>query len=82
MRKFACITTFNKDYYDSMANKMVETYLQFWPDNIPLYCYTEDMKLPISSHKLKELDVYEACGKPLQEYLDYIIIEHDNYIEL
>tara|TARA_E500000178_G_scaffold50112_2_gene45531 strand:- start:4500 stop:5348 length:849 start_codon:yes stop_codon:yes gene_type:complete len=72
MRKFACITTFNKDYYDSMANKMVETYLQFWPDNIPLYCYTEDMKLPISSHKLKELDVYEACGKPLQEYLDYI----------
>jgi len=72
MRKFACITTFNQDYYDSMANKMVETYLQFWPEDVPLYCYTEDMQLPLSSPKLKEIDVYEACGEPLKEYLDYI----------
>lgn len=72
MKTFACITTFNQDYYDQLANKMVETYLEFWPKDIPLYCYTEEMKLPVSADNLKELDVYEACNPNLQEYLDYI----------
>ena len=72
MKTFACITTFNQDYYDQMANQMVETYLEFWPKDIPLYVYTEDMKLPISADNLKEIDVFEACNPALQEYLDYI----------
>ena len=72
MRKFACITTFNQDYYDQMAKRMVETYVEFWPKDIPLYCYTEDMKLDIVSDNLKEWDVYEQCNPNLQEYLDYI----------
>jgi len=72
MKTFACITTFNQDYYDQMANQMVETYLEFWPKNIPLYVYTEDMKLPVQADNLKEIDVFEACNPQLQEYLDYI----------
>jgi len=72
MKTFACITTFNQDYYDQLANKMVETYLEFWPKNVPLYCYTEDMKLPVQAENLREIDVYEACNPELQSYLDYI----------
>jgi len=72
MKKFACITTFNKDYYDHMANKMVETYLEFWPKDIPLYCYTEDMTLPIQADNLIEWDIYEKCNPELQSYLDYL----------
>ena len=72
MKNYACITTFNQDYYDQMAKTMVETYLEFWPSDIPLYCYTEDMNLDLHAPNLKELDVYETCGEPLREYLDYI----------
>lgn len=72
MKKFACITTFNQDYYDQMAKQMVNTYLEFWPKDVPLYCYTEDMKLPIQAENLHELDVYNACNPELQNYLDYI----------
>jgi len=70
MKKVACITTFNQDYYDQMAKTMVETYLEFWPDDVPLYCYTEDMTLPITADNLHEINVFECPG--LQEYLDYI----------
>ena len=72
MKTYACITTFNQDYYDQMANQMVSTYLEFWPKDIPLYCYTEDMKLPIQAGNLHELDVYDSCNPELQSYLDYI----------
>jgi hypothetical protein len=72
MKRVACITTFNQDYYDQMAKRMVETYLEFWPKDVDLYCYTEDMKLDVSAPNLKEVDVYEACGTNLKEYLDYI----------
>lgn len=72
MKTFACITTFNQDYYDQLANKMVETYLEFWPKNVPLYCYTEEMTLPIKADNLHEIDVYQTCNPELQNYLDYI----------
>ena len=70
MKRIACITTFNQDYYDQMAKTMVQTYLEFWPKDITLYCYTEDMTLPIKADNLKEINVYDALG--LQDYLDYI----------
>ena len=72
MKKIACITTFNQDYYDQMAKTMVETYLEFWPKDVPLYCYTEEMSLDLHASNLHEIDVYEACNPNLQEYLDYI----------
>ena len=72
MKTFACITTFNQDYYDQMAKQMVDTYLEFWPKEVPLYCYTEDMKLPVQADNLVEYDVYEKCNPELQTYLDYI----------
>lgn len=68
--KYIAITTFNKPYYDNMAHKMVETYLKFWPKDIPLYVYTEDMKLPVQAENLKELDIYENCPG-LKEFLDW-----------
>ena len=72
MKTFACITTFNQDYYDQLANKMVDTYLEFWPKEVPLYCYTEDMTLSVAGENLHQIDVYKACNPQLQEYLDYI----------
>lgn len=72
MKTFACITTFNQDYYEQMADKMVDTYLEFWPKDIPLYVYTEDMKLPVKADNLKEIDVFDACNPDLESYLDYI----------
>jgi len=72
MKKFACITTFNQDYYDQLANKMVETYLEFSPKSVPLYCYTEHMTLPVTADNLYDIDVYNACNPELQNYLEYI----------
>jgi hypothetical protein len=72
MKKIVAITTFNRPYYDGLAKKMVETFIQFWPKEIDLVCYTEDMKLDISAPNVKEVDVYEQCNPELQSYLDFI----------
>ena len=39
------ITSFDQRYYDLIGRKAVETWLQYWPLDLQLTCYVEDMYL-------------------------------------
>ena len=73
MKRIA-VTTFNRSYYDGLAKRMVETFIKFWPKDVTLVCYLEDMdasELP-NADNVVGLDVFERCNPGLQNYLDFI----------
>jgi hypothetical protein len=46
MKKFAVVTTFNKDGFEISGKKMIESFDKFWSKDISLNVYYEDMQLP------------------------------------
>ena len=40
-----CVTTMNKEYYDSIGRVMIETWKEFFPQNYVLHLYLEDFNL-------------------------------------
>lgn len=40
------ITSFNRRYYDTIGYACVESWLKYWPEDLTLTCYVEDMSLP------------------------------------
>jgi len=46
MKKFAVVTTFNKDGFEISGKKMIESFDKFWSQDIPLNVYYEDMSQP------------------------------------
>lgn len=45
-KSFACVTSMNQHYYDQCGRACIETYGRYWPQDIPLYVYNEDMSNP------------------------------------
>ena len=43
---FSVITTFNKDSYDAYSNKMLSSFDKYWPKEINIHAYYENMKIP------------------------------------
>jgi hypothetical protein len=73
MKKFVAVTTFNKAYYDGLAKRMIETFVQFWPKEVELVCYLEDMdSIDIDAPNVRTVNVFEQCNPELQSYLDFI----------
>ena len=48
--KFDVVTTFHKAGYDKYGDRMVETFSEFWPSEVHLTCYYEDMDEPLTQH--------------------------------
>jgi len=71
MRTFAAVTTMNRAYYDSIGRGMLETFVEHWPLDFPLYVYTEGFDLPIQAANIHTLDLYQEVGTRLQAYLDW-----------
>jgi len=46
MTKYACITSMNQEYFDKCGRACIETFRHFWPDEVTLYVYNEDMHKP------------------------------------
>jgi len=46
MSKIVCITSMSQEYYDHVGMSCIETFIEFWPDNIELYVYNEDIAKP------------------------------------
>ena len=73
-KKVIAVTTFNRSYYDGLARRMVETFVKFWPKDVILVCYLEDMdasELPQVENVIG-VNVFERCNPNLQSYLDFI----------
>jgi len=55
------ITTFSKDGYELYGNRMIDSWLKFWPSNYTLTVYTEGYTLSQTHSRLKTLDINEKC---------------------
>jgi hypothetical protein len=53
--KISVITSFNKHYYELIGKESVETWLNFWPNDVILTCYVEEFKLPLVDTRLNEI---------------------------
>jgi len=49
------ITSFNRSYYDRIGKYCVDTFDKYWPENIEMVCYTEDMDFE-SSKRVSNID--------------------------
>lgn len=71
MRTFAAVTTMNQAYYDSIGRHMLESFVEHWPRDFPLYVYTEGFDLPIQAANIYTRDIYQEVGERLQAFLDW-----------
>ena len=46
MTKFACITSVNQQYYDHCGRACIESFDAYWPKDVQLYVYNEDIVKP------------------------------------
>ena len=51
-RKFSVVTTFNQAGYDKYACRMIDTFLQNWPETIHLYVYAEECNVKQQHERL------------------------------
>lgn len=56
--KYAVVTTFNASGYERYASRMINTFLQNWPQEIDLYVYTEDCVIQQSAPNLHVRDLH------------------------
>lgn len=71
MRTLAAVTTMNRSYYDTIGRHMLSSFVQYWPDDLPLYVYTEGFDLPIKAPNIHTRDLYQEVGPRLQAFLDW-----------
>jgi len=50
MRKFIVVTTFHNDGLKKYGQRMINSYMQTWPNEVPLYLYPEDCNPQINDH--------------------------------
>lgn len=59
-RTFEVVTTYNQNYYDRWGKKMIQTFLEYWPKDVTLWCYWEEQKPEIFADNLKYLNLLEV----------------------
>jgi len=52
------ITSFNQNYYDLIGKDCVSTWLKYWPQDLTLTCYVEELDLPVNP-RIKQIDFSE-----------------------
>jgi hypothetical protein len=61
MRTMAAVTTFNREGYERCGRRMIESFDQYWPREIPLYCYAEGFTPDMPSPRAIVVDLLSAC---------------------
>jgi hypothetical protein len=59
-RRFSVVTTFNQSGYDRYASRMIDTFLENWPEDIDLYVYAEDAHVTQQNPRLHVIDYHQA----------------------
>jgi hypothetical protein len=49
----AVLTSFNQSYYDKLGKYMVNSFVKYWPKDITLHIYNEDIELPYIADNVK-----------------------------
>ncbi len=53
MTTFACITSVNQQYYDHCGRACIESFQAYWPRDVELYVYNEDMVKPQKGKRVR-----------------------------
>jgi hypothetical protein len=53
--KIALMTSFNQSYYDSYGKYLVNSFIKYWPKEVTLYVYNEDMNFVSSASNVKSM---------------------------
>ena len=62
-------TTYNKKYYDLCGRRMIETFLQYWPQDVNLHVYWQEQVPEIFSPNIVYHELYKAQPQ-LKEWID------------
>lgn len=62
--KYTIVTTFNAEGYKTYGSRMIDTFIQTWPRDIPLKVYAESCKISQTASNLEVLDL-EAVSADL-----------------
>lgn len=57
-RKFSAVTTFNQAGYNKYGKRMIETFLQNWPQQVDLHVYSEDCQVNFAAENLHVYDLH------------------------
>lgn len=60
------ITTFSKDGYELYGHRMIETWIQYWPQNYKLVVYVEDYSITEKDHRIQEIKIDIKCANLLE----------------
>ena len=60
MTRLAVLTTFPPNRWTTYAKRMIESHVQFWPDDVMLYAYHEGPKPDFDHAKVKYINIEEA----------------------
>jgi len=73
MKKFQVLTTMNYNGWHQYGERMVESFVKWWPEDIELHLYAENF-VPNKSYKnLVVYDIFDTCSN-----LKNFVLEHDN----
>ena len=73
------ITTFSEDGYNLYGKKMIDTWLEYWPNNYKLTVYNEDYELSQKEPRLKTINLNDACPDlPLFKQHSYTLMQENN----
>ena len=73
------LTTFHRAGWEQYGKKMVETFLQHWPEDIVIHLYCEDVETGIKHDRVVEHDIFKTCP-PLKDFLAQHNNDHNNGI--
>ncbi len=68
-RTLEVITTYNKKYYDICGKKMIESFIEYWPKDVHLYCYYQEQEPEIFADNVHYVDLY-AENPALKKFVD------------
>lgn len=69
MRKFAVCTTFHEKGYKTYGRRMINSFLETWPNDVELHVYAEDCTVDIAAKNLFVYDSHQVNSK-LVEFKD------------
>lgn len=80
--KYAVITTFHQPGLTQYAQTMIDTFEQYWPDTVDLYCYAEDCKPITTKPNVHVLDLHEQSPDLVQFKEKYRNVPWANGMEM
>ena len=80
--KYAVITTFHQPGLTQYAQTMIDTFEQYWPDTVDLYCYAEDCRPIATKPNVHILDLHQQCPDLVQFKKKYQDVPWANGMEM